>query len=504
MFRHAKTHYIIVFAAAVLAGGCSKPNRNGAPLDVTVHVRTGRDLGQPLGSLFEARDAEGRVIFGAGFEDIHSTYLRGNNRRVVFYYKSSTGRPSLTPIVKPFGSDRNGVRLYIDGDNLLAFHRVYNPVKLQKLNDRDAWTPLKPSWLDALDHLGGLQTVDNRRMTFFTNRILYDGREIYKSPNSGMYYYANGLLFIFHYETSQLFVREWSPDSKETVNIEEGPVWPVEGNPFAFGVYKDRVIFSTNVGNVYAYDRGNLHRIRENSNTSWQVYTMPHLYNDLLLGHYPSGSFYVYNGDGLSEFEPALPVPDGAGPDAREAQTAAVYCGDLYVGVWPWGELWRYDPDMKTWDFVARVFDTPAMRRDISAPYVEEMADKWDAVNYWGQRITSLVNYQNALYIGTMNKQGKPFRPDRHDFLDEAAVKQYGRVFRLEGNAQTTAPFTWKEETAFRFVCSKERLTVYQDNELLSQTPLGEEGLGGRTVAEIKIGTGIYGDFTGEVETAGE
>jgi dienelactone hydrolase len=61
-------------------------------LDITVALTLDEDLGQRLGSIFEARDSAGRVRFGAGFDDAHSTYMRDNNRQLVFFCATRTSR----------------------------------------------------------------------------------------------------------------------------------------------------------------------------------------------------------------------------------------------------------------------------------------------------------------------------------------------------------------------------------------------------------------------------
>lgn len=500
MNERVKRLFIIIVGGVILTSACSKSSRENVLLDVTVRVDLQEDLGQRLGSLLEARDQDGQVLLGAGFDDAHSTYLRDNSRMLVFYYKDDSDNVTLTPIAKPFGPEHNGVRLFVDGSDLIAVHRVHNPVRMQRLTPNNEWTPYEPSWAESSERFGGVQPLGDQRLVFFANRIEHNGRTIYESDSSGMYYYVDGSFIIFEYETSRLLIREWDPGSGSSIDVLDGPIWEIEGNPFVFGTYRDQIVFATNVGNVYAYQNGQLRHVRKNTNTSWQAYTMLHVYNDLVIGHYPSGSLFVYNDEGLTEFDPPIPIPEDASPDAREAQTGAIYCGDLYVGVWPWGELWRYDVDTSAWEFVDRVFHTPPVRRDRTAPYIEEMEDKWDAVNYWGQRITSLVNYRESLYIGTMNKQGKPFNPEKHGFLDADTVSQYGRVFQLKGSAQLATPFAWKEETELRFVCDETHLRIYQDGEPLSQTAHAGIGHEERAVDEIRAGAGIYGDFSGRVE----
>ena len=54
-------------------------------------VDLGRDGGQPFGSLFEARDAKGRLVAGAGFEEVYNTRFRSNRHTVQFFVRPAKG-----------------------------------------------------------------------------------------------------------------------------------------------------------------------------------------------------------------------------------------------------------------------------------------------------------------------------------------------------------------------------------------------------------------------------
>jgi hypothetical protein len=471
---------------------------NGAIFEATVRVELGKDLGQTLGTLFEVLGEEGNVLFGAGFDDVHSTYIRDNNRIAVFYRKGKDPKPILRSLGKPFGPEENGVRLIVDGDNVLSFFRMGNTARILGLSPDDNWVPYGGLSAEESNRFCGLQYVGNKKMVFCPNKVLFEGKEIFESEISGLFYFVGGEFFFYQSDPHRLFVCPWSPDQGERITLEGAKEFEVDGYPFVFGNRKGETIVASNIGNVYVYKEGSLKQIRQSDGKSWQAYSILNYYGDLAIGHYPTGSLYTYNDNGLSLFNPPIPVPEGASASAREAQTLAIYCGDLYAGVWPWGELWRLDSDTKQWEFVHRVFQIPEVS-EVSAPYVDEMTGKEDVMNYWGQRITSLVNRGDSLFIGTMNKQGSPFKPDQHDFLDAETVEQYGKTFRLTGDAQAAAQFEWKEETVFRFVCDRTHLRIYQDGKVLAETEESGSGLEGRTPGELRHGRGIYGNFAGTI-----
>ncbi len=464
-------------------------------IDVSIIVTLGEDRGQALGSLFEARGRDGDVIAGAGFDDAHSTYLRDNNRQVVFFLKSPSPRPTITNLGKPFGPENNGTRLQVADDMLLAFHRAGNAVAFQSLNKGNMWAPIEDQWTQTANAFGGIQSVANKLLVFEGSRIRYDGNVIYDSQlGSGRYYYANGSLFLYHFKPDRLYVTEWEPG--ETVTLDEAHVFDIVGNVFTYGTYDDEVLVTTNVGEFYSYKEGALTRHRLTDGKSWQGYSMLRYYDKVLIGHYPSGSLYQYDANGLQPFEPAIPFPDSVSSNAREAQTLAIYGGYLYVGVWPWGEVWRFDHEENAWSLVSRVFDQPEMTKDDQEPFARAMANKPAPYNYWGQRVTSLTNFEDSLFVSTMNKQGQPHLPV-HDFMDVETVDQYGAIHKIYVPGQITAAFEWKEQTTFRFVADEDSISIYQDGKSLG-TARTDPAFDSERVLNIELGTGIYGPLRAE------
>ena len=496
--RCCDTEMIRVLALTFLASCLNAVFAAPSPaMDVSLRVTLGDDRGQPLGSLFEARDNQGHVVAGAGFYDAHATYLRDHNRQVVFFVKTASPQPTITNLGKPFGPENNGTRIQVVGDKLVAFHRAGNAVAFQTLNAGDTWTPYDGVWTGTANAFGGIQLVDNKKLVFEGSRIRYDGVVVYESKlGSGRYYYSGGKLFLYHGNPDRLYVVAWAPG--DVVLLETADGFDIVGNVFTYGTYNNEVLITTNVGEFYSYSDGSLTTHRTTDGKSWQGYSMLQFYEQVLIGHYPSGSLYVYDGDGLRPFVPPLPVPKNVSANAREVQTLAVYGGDLYVGVWPWGEVWRFDRETEAWTLVGRVFNRPEMTKDDQEPFARAMKDKPAPYNYWGQRVTSLTNFGDSLYIATMNKQGKPLLPE-HDFLDDVTVSQYGAIHKLHVPGQITASFEWKDQSTFRFVAEEETVAIFQDGTLLGRASSGDTSrLNGTT--SMEIGTGIYGPLRGTAE----
>ena len=113
---------------------------------------------------------------------------------------------------------------------------------------------------------------------------------------------------------------------------------------YSYGQLGDDVLAATNTGGVYRFDGREWKCLVEPiEDVSYQVYTMINYYDRLLLGQYPTGNLFEYDGREVRHLQDQPPVMPGVSDRAREAQTTAIYGGDLYVGVWPWAELWRLD-----------------------------------------------------------------------------------------------------------------------------------------------------------------
>lgn len=474
-------------------------SENPPLFEATFKVELGEDLGQGLGTLFEALDENGKVILGAGLNDIHSTYVRDNNRILDFYYRGKQIQRTFQRLLTPFGSKNNGSRLIRDGESLLTYFREGNPVALAAVQVDGTTQPCLGIPREQQAAFSGLQYVNNQRLVFHPYYVTYNSKEIFRSERSCLFYYVKGKLFAFQGgDPSLLLVYNWNPSVDATVKGEPEK-FEASGDLFIYGTYGDEVLLITNIGCIYSYKEGKLTQIRDTDGKSWQGYSLTAWYDHHLIGHYPTGSLMEYANGKVDLFEPAIPIPPGASSAAREAQTLDIYGGDLYAGVWPWGELWRLDSDSHQWEFVKRVFEIPEISED-QAPYQNQMQGKPDAFNYWGQRIMNLVGTSDGLFISTMNKQGKPYLPDIHDFLSPEIVSQYGAIHKMSGVVQVSHQLPWKTVTELRFTYSNDSIRIYQDGNLLEERNLpGNTGLEGRTVKSLRSGKGVYGPFGGKI-----
>ena len=174
----------------------------------------------------------------------------------------------------------------------------------------------------------------------------------------------------------------------------------------------------------------------------------------------------------------------------------------MFVGVWPWGELWRYNPDSKTWTFMGRMFEHPPISDKITHPYDVENASTGAVGNQWGQRITSLVTGGRDLFISTSAKSPCKWNAEKFPFLAPDKWKSYGTVHRMTMPGHLGAVVNWVAgPTRIEFTFSGARITVTQDGRQLAADtlsgPLAKHLNAMTGLKNVRWGHGIYGPFNG-------
>ncbi len=65
--------------------------------------------------------------------------------------------------------------------------------------------------------------------------------------------------------------------------------------------------------------------------SSYQLYSSVIYRDHLLMGHYPSGRVFEFNGTSIRDIATSLPVPASVSKSAREAQTTILYGGEVFA-----------------------------------------------------------------------------------------------------------------------------------------------------------------------------
>lgn len=502
-----------ILAIALMIAAFPLTAAAGAEMNITVTIDRGRDLGQCFGSLFEVKSQDGALVFGAGFPNQYNTRFRGDRHQVEFFIRPTRGDRTFNTEKLPRPNNHCGTYLYSrDG----VIYSTYQGHK--------AWDADKAAWQDvtAAGGTGETMRVGDGLLQFGNSTVKYNGTTILEPPKKGSYqlfFYANGHLCFYHvnrndgsyraYENdedgySKLYACPWSPGDG-AVDVSKAIVMtlPVVGETtFAWGQLGDQNVTGSNIGGFYIFKSGNWRKLLDpNLKVSYQLYSSMIYKDRLLMGQYPTGRVFAYNGRQIRDQAGWPPKLDGVSGSAREAQTTTIYGGEVLVGVWPWGELWRFNPDTRKWAFMQRMFDHPQITDKITHPYDVENSGNLPG-NQWGQRVTSLVPSGSDLFVSTSAKWPCEWDKEKFSFLAPDKWKSYGSVYRISMPGHLGAVTKWTDgTTTLQFSIVGNVVTISQDGaEIASTTITGDlaSQLGGVTgLRDPKWGEGIYGKFAG-------
>jgi hypothetical protein len=464
---------------------------------IRMRVDFGKDTGRTLGTLFEARSEDGAVIAGAGFAGGYNTYYRAARHTLLFHVRppGAETAPVLSRMERP--SDSRLHYLFEKQGSVYATDRAGSSYLLRGRE----WFKTSEEALPGFD-------VGARHIAVAPNRVLVRGRDALDFPRgagtTGSCYYAQGWLF-FHVAVANSAAREtqlhacrWDPEQEARVRRDAAVILPlpVPGEfPYSYGQDGDAVIVGSNSGGVYRFSGGAWETLRgADPKVSFQLYTMINYEDRLLMGHYPTGELYEITPEGLAHLPGWPPRPEGAGPHAREAQTLAFYAGRLYCGVWPWGEVWARDH--AGWKWVHRFFRAPEIASGVVAPFDAAMEQLGEKVNnLWGQRITSMIPFEDRLILATSNKNGAPAETRIPELA--GVLEDYGAVWELRVPGALAAPIFWTGgPTDFEFRIGEEYIAVLQDGRLLGRAAYAGEM---PKLEKFRWGGGLYGACSGTI-----
>jgi len=505
-------------AALLLPSICAADGIREKPImQITIKIDFGDDRGQNYGTLFEARNTAGEVVFGAGFAGLYNTRFRMDRHTLQFFVRGAADSDATFESLPPASDDGGNYLFDLDG-------RVY---QFSHHNDQIArwWDDGAKAW-QVDESFGQRETgsgegkmrVAGKALQFRSGEAWYDGIKVLSKPEVGYYhhfYYALGHLVFFHNNRggnpafSRLYAVPWTPGSNP-VDLSKAVILDVKypgETPFAIGQLGDEIIDSSNMGGVYAFNGAQWRVLNEpNDKVSYQVYSMLNWYDRLLMAQYPTGNLFEYDGKEIRHLKDWPPVMPGVATYSREAQTTCIYGGDLYVGVWPWAEVWRYDAHKSQWSFVRRMFQRPPITDKVGHPWEAEIVDYCKShdekivFNNWGQRVSGLNPMGDALYVGVSAK-GCFARDARLEFLrDDNVWNEYRAVHRMRKPGIATAPIQWTgKPMTLQFTVTNDRLSVAQDGRKLVSAPI-TAALAARTKdAKVEWGMGMFGPLRGKI-----
>jgi len=478
---------------------------------IRITVDRGDDIGQAFGSLFEATSEDGKLTVGAGFQNAYNTRYRADRHELQFFVRPANGERDYRVVELPRPNDTLTGSYLFSQDGVI--YSTYGGVK--------KWEAASQTWVEATTSGGGTNEtmrVGEGLMKFADSRVDFNDTGILPAPEVGtyvMFFYANGHLCFYHVKRgdggyrpwtddadgfSKLYACPWKPGDGE-IDLSQATIitLPVVGETtFAWGVLGDRLVTGSNVGGVYVFDGAEWTMLVEPElGSSYQLYSSVIVRDRLLMGHYPSGRVYEFDGSTVHDLADSPPVPDGVSTGAREAQTTTLYGGEVFTGVWPWGELWRFHPGSRDWRFQQRMFDHPTPSAATTHPYDVENADNQPR-NHWGQRVTSLITHGSDLFVATSAKSPAEWYPEKAPWLAPEKWKSYGKVYRLTVPGHVSAIAKWTAgATTFEFIFDKGRMVIEQDGSEIGAAEVPQEWWTSLQSLDVVIGDGLYGSFRG-------
>lgn len=470
-----------------------------AEFELRVTVSQAEDRGQNWGSLFEIVDAEGQPNAGAGYLGAYNTFPRSDREELQIFVRAKNPQADwqIERLPQIDGAATGYYPFQMAGE-------VYTAPRGGSDSRVRRWNDAANTW-EVVDGVpNGCEQIAGRPFHLASDRITWNG-ETLLTPDApyrfGEHYFAEGRLVVRAFRsdggepanTFQVFA--WNPAAGErpqplgalTLNLPQPREFV-----YAFGQWQDHILAVTNMGGVYRLRPAGWDTLRTPIPTvSYQVYCCMNYYDRLLLGHYPTGEFFEYAGDDLVLKKGWPPVMPGVSTSAREAQTVTIYNGELYAGVWPWAEVWRYDG--AAWHFVQRMFSHPTVADAVTHPYETETQAVDAVLNLWGQRVTGLIPSHGALFITTSSKSGGPWEP-KFGFLSVEQQRDYGAVYcaRLPGQFTVHTPLA-AGPTRIELHATGESLRVTVNGSEAGQIAVSPAMLKRLATGTVQWGSGVYG-----------
>jgi len=512
LVRIFKWFYQCIAVAAVLCATCTpRPlDKRDAEVSVEATISFGEDYGQNYGTVYELHDRNGQVIAGAGFTGSYGTNIRGERLMLHVFFRSPSSAKSMKIEKMPaVPSDASGFHVFTRQGKLYAFDRAGFGTTGEKLWE---WNERSRVW-QARDWNAPYSTlVAGRWLSVQPEAIFYDGKEILRPERMsqfGVAYFAKGKLF-----TEQIPL---DPRLPRSVVIFDTPTLK---NPFisskvsfilaepgefiyAFGQTESAVCFMSNYGRFVQYSDGRFTEILA-TNRSEQYYCTLDYGKMLLVGSYPFGTIDAFVGNPVALKWRWASSGQAASQYGREAQSLAIYGGDVYAGLWPWGEVCSAQLDAAGFSLVAALFTEqndvnqkalpPALLEDSWLhPYEKRALEAGAEYNVAGQRISSMCVYNNMIVFATSSKEARPVKSSLR-FLPEELRNEYGAIYSLVVPGALSVAIPWTENPVqLGISLSGNRLTVLSDGCVLGTTSFEEALRVEWSGVTATFGQGIFG-----------
>lgn len=468
---------------------------------------------QDYRSLFRIVDQSGSTVCAAGMPKYSQTRRASSSQTVELYCTPSDS--SVVEIGRPSDDSWRPALVHgHDGVVDLATRTEY----------RDGtWRPTSlPAGLENQQEVGGRLYQFVSATADHPPRVLLDGDVFTEFPGASLeigYYYAGRIYVV---TSSGYSTRLWVCDLQARCSSESLPA-EMRAAYAMLGYEGDVLIAGTTW--IVRFDGERVRTVYHRAED--EFYSIVSTSLGLLVGTYPEGNLLAIDTENWSvtplpeqpidatDFDidddqiPELAVHFALGKrHYREAQSIALMGGRIYVGMFPWGEVWESPLDNLDWE-ATRLFPGEKMGNE-PWPYYREMrqrytaladdprtlaAPKWSLAEYWSQRIHSMVLTDMGLAIGKGNFTGWAYEADRDTFASrEALARDYGSVVLFQDQNSLVSDVRFDGvATTLTFEITPDRLRIFQDGKVIATKVIAINLPPGAT---IEWGAGPYGGTT--------
>lgn len=547
--------FAVILAPLAASGASSMPASSGIEyikrFDFNIKTRPAGN--GALGSIFTYTSEDGSLTCGAGFVSSTGTRIYHNQNDLEFWCRPAHKASELNwvPLGRPLGDFPSSMLGNMEGRlfDYLAF-KYYDFEKNEwRGMDAHVWNKLHGSSIYSWRKDGNEDYYITYGLANCPGLSVFSGRGYHGTVLTGAEFnaatvwksrlYANVDNKVMRYELARPTPYPRCNHLKGSALV-KSPVYvyamyPVADQLFIGGGYLSETDPRFLCPNIYVVGKSEIRTLsipKCSGRMIHEIYSFS-LYDDsLLVGNYPNGTLEKITLPGMKikrSFIPRLhPMTwadsklyyDGTTSPVRsntaeqyhylESQTVTVSSGSLFLGMWPWGEIYQVNQD-GTQD-IYRMFGFPS-RSNARQPFQQEgeavyctggeknMATRTCAhrdkiKEFWGQRITSLTVLNGRLCAGTGNTRAQRYDKHIHRFITEDQQQEYGKVYCADLVNQVLAEYRPAKEGRLSFFVTPKQLQIVIDGRLAASTfhklgPIALKSLSG--LGHVLVGKGAYG-----------
>jgi hypothetical protein len=495
----------------------SAPNSGDTPFEVELRLRW-NGVGGASGTVLEAAGPSGRVL-GIGFPETFNTVRHHRDRHLSVFVRDGDRSSEVVNLHHPerwmtavFHRDGlRGQRLSVlnaplgwqrcvPADNPGQWIQIdrqvfsYNAVREYGHDAREFGEDCGFVMIGRIDHgLFGNCLISTAGVLYFRPIAVQFG--IAPDHRLRPVYFDDRVLVLQHVDE-----RSRHPGfvacTLSSANTVENCSYTKFENPdefvYALGSQRRGVAITSNFGNIWWVSGADaaVARLLVSDGTSLQLYAAVRYGKDIWWGEYPTGSVMKFDSEGrLQRTQAQLPIDNYRHSAAAELQTFAIYKGDLFAGVWPYGQVFRHELESGNWSLLRRFFSGPPIEAGGPEPFRD-----LTGTNEAGQRITDMIAHGDSLYVATSSKSGSATALPA-EVRAQPVGEEYGNVYRVRMTGALSVGLPAGSDLLLRVRLTRDAVEIVMGEEVLARTRIDSVGLG--CIDRITLLEGTFGSLVG-------